>query len=62
MHDARGRNELVSGVSLEIKTGGLNGNSEIDGPDVERRQRPDNFSVLQIHHNAAELDELCEFP
>lgn len=62
MNDARGRDELVGGVSLEIKTGGLDGNSEIDRPDVERRQRSHNFSILQIHRYPAELDELREFP
>ena len=62
MNDARGRDELIGGVSLEIKAGGLDGYSEIDRPDVERGQRPHNFSILKIHRNAAELDKLREFP
>ncbi len=62
MDEARGRNEFVSWASLEIEMRGLDANSEINGPDVESRQSPDNFSVFKIHPDAANLDELRELP
>ena len=55
MHDARGRDNLVRRIALEIQAGRRKRHLEVDRPYVDPVQDASDVPVFEIHLDASEL-------
>lgn len=62
MDDTGGGNDLVRGIASEIEPGRGLGNGEINAPDVKAAQYSDHLTVVEVHVEPLELNELGQFP
>src|SRR5262245_17322196 len=62
MHDARGGNQLIRGITTEIETGRSAGYGHLQWPSMKSRECTLYIGVIQVQGDSSELRELCQFP
>lgn len=62
MHDARGCNQLIRGITTEVETNRSASDGQVKRPHVKSRESTLYIGVIQVQSDSPELCELCQLP
>lgn len=62
MNNARCGDEFICRIGIEIKFGGRAANRDVERPDMDSREYPGEFRIVQVDGDSVQLTELRYFP